>query len=100
MLKNEGKSWTEFYKYVKWSKGNREDIAVVKDGNGQLITDLTEKVNSKFLLSVFSCAHSILQIQCANLCKPFSISTKILTKRLAVTGKNKSVQPDRISGKF
>jgi hypothetical protein len=32
ILKNEGKCWTEFYKYVKRRKGNRENIPAIKDG--------------------------------------------------------------------
>jgi hypothetical protein len=38
ILKNESKCWTEFYN-VKRRKGNRENIPVIKDGNGWLITD-------------------------------------------------------------
>jgi hypothetical protein len=39
ILKNEGKCWIEFYKYVRKRKGNRENISAIKDGNGRLITD-------------------------------------------------------------
>jgi hypothetical protein len=39
ILKNEGKGWTEFYKYVKRRKGNGEDIVAIKDVNGRLVTD-------------------------------------------------------------
>jgi hypothetical protein len=42
--KNEGKCWIKFYKYIKWHKGNKEEIATIKDGNGWLITDSTEKL--------------------------------------------------------
>jgi hypothetical protein len=41
-INNEGKCRSNFYKYVKRSKGNREDIAVIKDSNGRLITDSIE----------------------------------------------------------
>jgi hypothetical protein len=39
VLQNEGKCWTEFYKYAKRHKRNRENIPVIKDCNGRLITD-------------------------------------------------------------
>jgi len=57
VLQNEGKCWTDFYKYVKRRKGNRENISVVKDCNGSHITDSTEKVNSlnSYYASVFGC---------------------------------------------
>jgi hypothetical protein len=44
--KNEGKCWTEFYKYVKGRKGNRENIPTIKVDNGLLITDSVQKANS------------------------------------------------------
>jgi hypothetical protein len=98
ILKNESKCWTEFYKYVKSRKGNRENIPEIKDGNGRLITDSTEKANSFnfYYSSVFSCE----QIQRANSGVPFAITTKIISKKLAAIGKNKSVGPDSVSGKF
>jgi hypothetical protein len=39
-------------------------------------------------------------MQGANSGEPFAISTKIIRKTLAVTGKNKSVGPDCISGEI
>jgi hypothetical protein len=64
ILKNEGKCWTEIYKYVKRRKGNKENIPAIKDGNGQLVTDSIEKANSLNLYysSVFNCEHCIPQI--------------------------------------
>ena len=44
-LENEGRYWTEFYKYVKRHKGNRESIPAIKDQYGKLITDPVEKAN-------------------------------------------------------
>jgi hypothetical protein len=43
ILKHEGKCWTEFYSYVlvKRREGNMENIAVIKHGNGCLITERT-----------------------------------------------------------
>jgi hypothetical protein len=46
VLRNEGKCWTEFNKYVKIRKGNRENTPVTKDCNGRLVTDSVEKANS------------------------------------------------------
>ena len=46
-LQNGEKCWTEFYKYVKRHKGNRENIWTIKDHNGSLVTDPIE--NAKFL---------------------------------------------------
>jgi hypothetical protein len=45
VLKNEGNCWTEFYKYVKRRKGNKEKIPAIKDVNGRLVTDSIEKAN-------------------------------------------------------
>jgi hypothetical protein len=72
ILKNESKCWTELYKYVKRRKGNRENIPEIKDGNGRLITDIIEKVNSFnfYYSSGFSCESSIPQIQRANSGEP------------------------------
>jgi hypothetical protein len=61
------------------------DIAVIKGGNGLLITDVIEKANSLniFYSYIFSCECSILQIHCANSCEPSTISIKIIRRRLA-----------------
>jgi hypothetical protein len=45
VLQNEGKCWTEFYKYVKRRKGNRENTPALKDCNGRLISNPIEKAN-------------------------------------------------------
>jgi oligoribonuclease NrnB/cAMP/cGMP phosphodiesterase (DHH superfamily) len=47
--KNEGNCWTEFYKYVKRRKGNRENIPAIKDISGRLVTDSIEKANTLYL---------------------------------------------------
>jgi hypothetical protein len=90
------------YKYVKRCKDNRENIPAIKDGNGRLITDSTEKANSLNFSysSVFSCGRCIPQIQRANSGEPFTIGTKIIWKKLAAIGKNKSVWPGSISGEI
>jgi len=38
-LQNEGKSWSDIYRFVNRCRGNRENIPVIKDCNGRLITD-------------------------------------------------------------
>jgi len=43
ILQNEDNCWSEFYRYVKSRKGNREIIPVIKDRNGTIITDTNEK---------------------------------------------------------
>jgi len=39
VLIKEGKCWSDFYKYVKRRKGNKENIPAIKDCNGRNITD-------------------------------------------------------------
>jgi signal peptidase I len=99
ILKNEGKIWVEFYKYVKRRKGNKEDTVTIKDINGWLITDSIAKANSLnfYYCSAFSCECSISQIQCAYSYEPFAIRTKIIRGRSAAIDKNKSVGPDKVS---
>jgi len=43
ILSKEGKCWSDFYKYVKRRKGNRENIPAIKDCNGRFITDAIQK---------------------------------------------------------
>ena len=45
VLSNKDNCWSEFYKYVKRRKGNRENIPAIKDRNRTIITDSTEKAN-------------------------------------------------------
>jgi len=61
ILSKEGKCWSEFYKYVKRRKGNRENIPTIKDCNGRIITDSIEKANSLnfYYSSVFSSEDNI-----------------------------------------
>jgi hypothetical protein len=65
ILSKEGKCWSDFYKYVKRQKGNRENIPAIKDGGGQIITDPAEKANSLnfYYSTIFSREDSIPQIQ-------------------------------------
>ena len=64
VLSNKDNCWSEFYKCVKWHKGNGENIPVIKDGNGTIITDSTEKANilNSYYASVFSCDRNILKL--------------------------------------
>jgi hypothetical protein len=56
VLQNEGRCWTDFYKYVKPRKGNRENIPGIKDHNGKSITHQLEKA------SLFGCESNSLEI--------------------------------------
>jgi len=51
VLQNEGRCWTEFYKYVKRRKGSRENISAIKDHNGKLITDVQVSSKSQTTIS-------------------------------------------------
>jgi len=68
ILRKEGKCWSEFYKYIKSRKGNRESIPAIKDCNGRIITDSIEKANSfNFCYSTFfSSENDILHIEGEN----------------------------------
>jgi hypothetical protein len=65
VFQNEGRCWTEFFKYVKRRKGNRENIPVIKDRNGKLVTEPLEKANTlnSYFASIFSCKRNNPQIQ-------------------------------------
>ena len=68
ILSKERKCWSDFYKYVKRRKGNKENIPTIKDCNGWINTDAIEKVNTfNFYYSkVFSNEGNILHIQREN----------------------------------
>jgi hypothetical protein len=102
VLNKEGKCCSEFYKYVKRRKGNRENIPTIKDCNGRIITDSIEKANSLnfYYSTVFSSEGNIPHIQGENSGEPFTIDIKIIRKRIAAIRKNKSVEPDRVSGEI
>jgi len=84
VLRNEGNCWSEVYKHVKRRKGNREIISAMKDHNGTIITNCTEKAN--FLNSyyeyaaIFCCDHNIPKIKLANSGETFIITLKLLGK--------------------
>jgi hypothetical protein len=98
VLQNEGKSWSEFYRFVNRHKGNRESIPVIKDCNGGLITDSADKANNlnTYYASVFSCERVIPDINSTHSDKSFNIKISIIRKRLVMIGRNKSVGPDGI----
>jgi len=87
---------------MKRQKGNRETIPVIKDHNGTIITDSTEKANilNSCCASVFCCYHNIAKIQLANLSETFIINTKIIRKMLAKIRRYKSVGPDGVLGEI
>jgi hypothetical protein len=99
-VNNEGKSWSEFYRFVNTRKGNRKNIPTIKDCNGGHITDPVEKANNlnNYYVSVFSCKGDIPDINSTHSDKPFTIKVSIIRKRLAMIGRNKSVGPDGIPG--
>jgi len=102
VLQNEGRCWTEFYKYVKRRKGNREIFRKIKDHNGKLITDPIEKAKAlnSYNGSLFSCERNNLQIKSTESDKPSIICINIKRKRLSEIGRKKSVGPDGIPGKI
>src|SRR5215468_11839952 len=89
ILSKQGKCWSDFYKYVKRRKGNRENIPAIKDGSGRIITDPTEKANSLnfYYSTTFSCEDSIPQIQGGNTINPFAIDIKTIRSRIKAIGK-------------
>jgi hypothetical protein len=100
VLQNEGKSWSDFYRFVNICKGNKEKIPAMNDCNGGLITDPVDKANNlnNYYASVFSCERGIPVINSTHSDKPFNIKIGIIRKWLAMNGRNKSVGPDGIPG--
>ena len=100
VLRTEGDCWSVFYTYVKRRKGNREINPANKDQSGTIITDTTEKayVLNSYYESVFCCDHNISKIKLAKSSETLIISTKVIRKRLANSGRNKSLGPDGAPG--
>ena len=65
ILNKEGKCWSNFYKYVKRRKENRDNIPAIKDGDGRIVTLPTEKANliNLYYSSLFSSEDNIPHIQ-------------------------------------
>ena len=82
VLQNEGRCWTEFCKYVKRRKGNRESILTIKDQYGKIVTDPIEKTNSlnSYYASLFSCERNNPQVQSVESGKPFTIKEILRTR--------------------
>ena len=93
VLQSEGKSWSEFYRFVNRPKGKRENIPATKDCNGGLITVSVVKANvlNNYYASVLSCERDIPDINSTHSDKPFNIKISIIRKWLAMIGRNKSV---------
>jgi hypothetical protein len=102
VLQNEGRYWTEFYKYVKRPKGNRENIPAIKDHSGKLITYPIEKTKSlnSYYASLFSYERNNPQIPSTVSGKPFTISNTIIRTRLSAIRKKKFVGPDGTPGEI
>ena len=63
VIQNEGKSWSEFYRFVNRRKGNRQNIPAMKDCNGGLITDPVDKANNlTTIMLLFSAASGTSRI--------------------------------------
>jgi len=64
--------------------------------------DTTAKASilNSYYASVFSCDRNIPEIKLANRVKPFVINNKVISKRLAKIGKNKSVGPNGVPGEI
>jgi len=102
ILSKECKCWSDFYKYVKRRKGNKENISAIKDCNRRIITDAIEKANTfnSYYSTVFSSEGNILHIQSENTGDPFTTDIKTIRRRIKTIGENKSVEPDRVSGEI
>jgi hypothetical protein len=102
LLSREGKCWSEFYKYVKRCKGNRENIPAIKDSYGRIITDSIDKANlfNSYYLTFFSSEGNIPHMQGENTGEPFTIDINIITRRIRAIGRNKAVGPNRVSGEI
>jgi len=100
VFQNEGKFWSDFYRFVNRRKGNRKNISTIKDFNGGLITDPVDKENNlnNYYASVFSCERDIPYINSTHSDKPFTVKITIIRKPLAMIGRNKSVGPNGTPG--
>jgi hypothetical protein len=88
LLSREGKCWSEFYKYVKRRKENRENIPAIKDSYGRIITDSIHKANSfnSYYSTVFSSEGNIPQMQGESTGEPFTIDINIIRRRIRAIG--------------
>ena len=86
LLQNEGNSWAEFYRYVKRREGNKETIPMIRDCNGEPITDPVEKANilNNYYASVFSHERDIPVINSSYEYEPFTVKVNTIRKRSAL----------------
>ena len=77
-----------------------EIIPAIKEE--RIIMDTTEKANilNCYYTSVFCCDRNIPEIKLANSGETFIINAKVIRKRLAKIGRNKSVGPDGVPGEI
>ncbi|PNF26758.1 hypothetical protein B7P43_G18352 [Cryptotermes secundus] len=75
VLQNVGRSWPEFYKYVKRRRRNREIIPAIKDSNGKPVTEPVEKANilNSYYASIFSSERNDTEIQLTDSSKSFTV---------------------------
>ena len=78
VLSKVGNCWSDFYKYIKRRKGNRENIPAIKDCNERIITDAIEKANTfnSYYSTVFSSEGNILHVRGENTGDPFTTDIK------------------------
>ena len=93
ILQNEGKSWSEFYRFVNRRKGNRENVPLLKDSNGGLITDPVAKANhlNNYYATVFGCERDTPNINPTHSDKTFTAKINVIRKglkRLGVTNQS------------
>ena len=98
VLRNEGNSWSEFYKHVKRREGNKEIIPAIKDHNETKIMVTNEKANILYSCYsfVFCSDRYTSETKLANSGENFIITTKVIRKWIAKIGRNKSVGPDGV----
>ena len=99
-LQNNRNSWAGFYRYVKWRKGNRVNIPMIKDRTGEPVTDPVEMANNlnNYYASLFSHERDIPDITASDRYEPFSVKANTFRKRLGLIHNKKSVGPDDIPG--
>jgi len=79
-----------------------ENVPAIKDCNGRIITDAIEKANTFnfYYSTVCSNEGNILHIQSENTGDHFTTDIKTIRRKIKAIEKNKSVGPERVSGKI
>jgi len=88
-MRNECNCWSDFYKYVKRQKENREIIPVIKDHNGTIIADINIKafILNSYYAYVFCCNRNIPELKLAKSTETFIIRNKDIRKNLKILEK-------------